>query len=56
MLEYEAKGRMLQKSSVGNSVTFWPTSCARSCLQCFAAGYAIRDAGALELPGLRTDQ
>jgi hypothetical protein len=38
-------------------VTFWSASFALSCLQGFAAGYAIRDASTPELSGLEpTDE
>jgi hypothetical protein len=45
-LRPEAEGR--------HSVAFWPASCTQNCLQAFAGGYAIHDAGAPELPALRT--
>jgi hypothetical protein len=56
MFEYMASARPRPEAEGQHSVAFWPARCARSCLRGLTAGYAIRGAGAPELPTLRTSR
>ena len=54
MFTFRAQSGLRPEAEGWHTVAFWPAGCTQSCLQAFVAGYAIRDAGAPELPALRT--